>query len=106
MMAGIDIRTIVSVLGGDITGPDSANVPGPGHSPNDRSLSIKVNSRSGQIIVCSHAGDDWRLCKDYVLERLGLARWDDDRANIRTPFVVTNAGTDADKEKKKAAALR
>jgi hypothetical protein len=102
----IDIRMIVSVLGGDVTGRDSANVPGPGHSKNDRSLSIKVNSRSGQIIVCSHAGDDWRLCKDYVLERLGLARWNDDRANTRTPLVLINAGPDADKEKKKAAALR
>lgn len=102
----IDIRTIVSVLGGDVTGRYSANVPGPGHSPNDRSLSIKVSSRSGQIIVCSHAGDDWRVCKDHVLERVGLARWDDNRTHIRAPFVVINAGPNADKEKKKAAALR
>lgn len=101
----IDIRTIVSVLGGEVTGRDSANVPGPGHSKNDRSLSIRINS-SGQIIVCSHAGDDWRVCKDYVLERLGLGKWDDDHARIRAPFVLINAGPDADKEKRKAIALR
>jgi hypothetical protein len=50
-MIPFDIRTIVSILGGDLTGPDSANVPGPGHSPNDRSLSIKVSSHTGQIIA-------------------------------------------------------
>jgi len=102
----IDIRTIVSILGGDLTGPDSANVPGPGHSPNDRSLSIKVNSHTGQIIVCSHAGDDWRACKDYVRERLGLAKWSDDSNQPRPPFVLINGGPDLDKEKKKAVALR
>jgi hypothetical protein len=101
----IDIRTIASILGGDVTGRDSANVPGPGHSKNDRSLSLRINS-SSQIIVCSHAGDDWRVCKDYVLERRGLAKWDDDRISTRTPFVLINAGPDADKEKKKAAAIR
>jgi hypothetical protein len=105
-MIPIDIRTIISVLGGDVTGRNSANVPGPGHSKNDRSLSITIDSRSGQIIVCSHAGDDWKACKDYVLERLGLGKWGDDRAQPRAPFVLINAGPDADKEKKKAVALR
>jgi putative DNA primase/helicase len=105
-MIPFDIRTIVSILGGDLTGPDSANVPGPGHSPNDRSLSIKVSSHTGQIIVCSHAGDDWRLCKDYVRERLGLAKWSDDCTQPRPPFVLINAGPDLEKEKKKAVALR
>jgi putative DNA primase/helicase len=105
-MIVIDIRMMVSVLGGDVTGRNSANVPGPGHSEKDRSLSIKVNGRSGQIIVCSHAGDDWRLCKDYIRERLGLGKWSDDGIEPRGPLVLINAGPDADKEKKKAVALR
>jgi hypothetical protein len=105
-MSAIDSRTIVSVLGGDVTGRDSCNVPGPGHSKNDRSLSIRIDGRSGQIIVCSHAGDDWKACKHYVLDRLGLAKRGDDRNQPREPFVLINTGPDAEKEKKKAFALR
>jgi hypothetical protein len=84
MMSALDIHAIVRTLGGDLIGPDSANVPGPGHNPNDRSLSIRrVDRDSGQIIVFSHAGDDWQLCKDYIRERLGLAKWSDDRTQPR-----------------------
>ena len=42
---------------------------GPGHSSKDRSLSILITG-SG-FIVHSFAGDDWRVCKDYVRSRLG-----------------------------------
>jgi hypothetical protein len=101
----LDIRTIASILGGDVIGKNSCNVPGPGHSKADRSLSITIDDRQGRIIVCSHAGDDWKVCKDYVRERLGLDQWEriGDR---RSTFVVINSGIDDDKEKKKAFALR
>jgi putative DNA primase/helicase len=101
----IDLRTIANVLGGNVTGRDSVNVPGPGHSKNDRSLSIRIDSHSGQIIVYSHAGDGWRVCKEYVLERLGFGKCSNDPNQLRAPFVVTS-GPDAEKEKKKAIALR
>jgi hypothetical protein len=28
------------------------------------------------FLIYSHAGDDWRKCRDYVREQLGLPRWD------------------------------
>lgn len=99
----IDVRTLVGILGGDVTGRDSANVPGPGHSENDRSLSIRIDSRLAQIIVYSHAGDDWKACKDYVFERLGLERGSDYRAQPHHHF---EAGPDADKKKKTDGALK
>jgi len=52
-----DARTIAKVMGGDVNG-DGALVPGPGHSPKDRSLSVKPDpaARDG-FIVHSFAGD-------------------------------------------------
>jgi putative DNA primase/helicase len=102
-MNSLTPRQITAILGGDITGRTSCNVPGPGHSKADRSLSITIDR--GRIIVCSHAGDDWKTCKDYVRERLGLGQWERD-ADRPSPFVVINSGPNTDKEKKKAFALR
>jgi putative DNA primase/helicase len=61
------------MMGGEVTSRDSVNAPGPGHSPQDRSLSISI--RRGRICVFSHCGDDWRLCRDYVLDGLRLEPW-------------------------------
>jgi putative DNA primase/helicase len=99
----IDVRTIVNVLGGDITGRDSANVPGPSHSKNDRSLSVIIDRRSGRIVVFSHAGDDWRTCINYVFDRLGLAKYTG--ACQTTPLVGVNFGTE-NKKDRTAVALR
>src|SRR4051812_24793182 len=104
-MTALDPRSIVGIMGGAVTGPDSCNVPGPAHGPGDLSLSIRVDRRQGRIIVFSHAGNDWKICKDYVRETLGLDKCD--RDSDRSPtFVVINSGIDDDKEKKKASALR
>lgn len=47
--------------------------PGPGHSRDDRSLSILLTPGAPDgFTVHSHAGDDWRECRDYVKDRLGL----------------------------------
>ena len=101
-MSALDIRQIASVLGGDVISRTSCNVPGPGHSKSDRSLTITVDR--DRLIVHSHAGDDWKVCKDYIRERLGLDRWE--RGRDRQPtFVVINSRPDNDKEKKKAFAL-
>jgi putative DNA primase/helicase len=105
-MSALDPRTIASILGGDVTGRNSCNVPGPGHSKGDRSLSITIDDRQDRIIVCSHAGDDWKVCKEYVRERLGLDQWERGNNTQRSTFVVINSGPDHDKEKKKAFALR
>lgn len=66
------LREIAAALGGEVT-RGSVSAPGPGHSRRDRSLSIRpsVNSPEG-FLVFSHAGDDFRECRDYVRLRLGL----------------------------------
>jgi hypothetical protein len=69
----IDLRTIARALGGEVSGRQVL-APGPSHSPQDRSLSVRP--AGDDFIVYSHAGDDWRLCRDYVRQRLGLPEWE------------------------------
>jgi hypothetical protein len=66
------IKQIAHIMGGEAYG-DHALVPGPGHRPRDRSLSIKLepNAPDG-FLVHSFAGDDWVRCKDYVRAKLGI----------------------------------
>jgi putative DNA primase/helicase len=73
----VGLQTLRAVLGGDISGGQLL-CPGPGHSPRDRSLAVKPATRG--FLIHSFAGDDWRQCRDYVRERLGLPprqRWRD-----------------------------
>lgn len=64
-------------LGGEVSGRDTILCPGPGHSPNDRSLSVKLDPKARDgFPTYSHAGDDWRTCRDHVRERLGLPAWE------------------------------
>jgi hypothetical protein len=104
----LDARKIAHTMGGDVTGRDSVNVPGPGHSKSDRSLSIRINARApGGFVVYSHAGDDPIECRDYVRERLGLEAWGHSGGRTRqTPFAATDAGPDPKKERNKQFALR
>ena len=64
-------NNIAAALGGRVVDRDSVLAPGPGHSAKDRSLSVKLTS-DGDVIVHSFAGDDWQMCRDYVLDRLGM----------------------------------
>jgi len=53
------LAPIVRALGGDLyAGGRRANVPGPGHSGEDRSVSLLLSR--GRVIVHSFADDDWR----------------------------------------------
>jgi putative DNA primase/helicase len=69
----IDLRLLQRALGGEICSGQLL-CPGPGHSARDRSLAVKPDGNGG-FIVHSHAGDDWRDCRDYVSEKLGLSQW-------------------------------
>jgi hypothetical protein len=70
-----NIRHIARIMGGEAHG-DHARVPGPGHSPKDRSLSINLDpSAPDGFLVYSFSGDDWLRCKDYVRGKLGLPAW-------------------------------
>ena len=70
------LENIARILGGDVHGSGAgryAMVPGPGHSAKDRSLRIDLGSQHPDgFLVYSHAGDDHRVCKDYIREKLSL----------------------------------
>lgn len=67
----MDLRSAAHALGGEVVGR-SILCPGPGHSRQDRSLSILFNaSAPGGFTLHSHAGDEFGLCRDYVRDRLG-----------------------------------
>ena len=71
----LTLQDIAHALGGEVTG-SQAQVPGPGHSSKDRSLSIKLETNApGGFLVNSFSGDDPLRCKDYVREKLGLPAW-------------------------------
>jgi Toprim domain-containing protein len=92
-------HSIVAVMGGDVTGCNSCNVPGPNHSPNDRSLSILITPRG--LVVHSHAGDDWRECRDHTYNKLGVGN--DWKPDIAPPDDLTG---DDDQERRKKLALK
>jgi putative DNA primase/helicase len=72
----LDLRSVARALGGEISGRQIL-APGPGHRPQDRSLSIRIEPGApAGFIVFSFAGDDPFACKDYVRERLGLPEWE------------------------------
>lgn len=103
-MKTIEPRNIAIALGGEVTGPNSVNVPGPGHGPADRSLSIKIDPRApGGYVVFSHAGDNPIECRDYVRRRLGLAEWCPGGGS-RDALVVI--GPNDDKLRMKSSALK
>jgi putative DNA primase/helicase len=70
----ISLQQVARVLGGVVSG-GSVLCPGPGHSPRDRSLSVTLSQTSpADFIVHSHAGDDWRVCRDFVMKRIGYEK--------------------------------
>lgn len=69
-MTGADLHSIARALGGEVRG-DKALVPGPGHSPKDRSLSLKIGA-DGRVIWHSFAGDRWEDVRPH-LARAGLS---------------------------------
>ena len=72
----IDVREIAMALGGQVAGPNTILAPGPGHSLRDRSLAVRLDPSAPDGFVCfSHAGDDWRDCRDHVRMKLGLPAW-------------------------------
>jgi putative DNA primase/helicase len=70
-----DLRSLARALDGEVVGAQVL-APGPGgHSRKDRSLSVRLSPTAPDgFLAFSHAGDDWRACRDYVRERLGLSR--------------------------------
>jgi putative DNA primase/helicase len=68
------ISKIADLLGGEAFG-DQVRCPGPGHSCDDRSLSVRPDCAAPDgFLVHSFAGDDAIVCKDFVRGKLGLER--------------------------------
>jgi hypothetical protein len=89
----MDLRTIARALGGEVIGRDQVLAPGPEHRPKDRSLSVRLSPHApGGFIVHSHAGDDWRVCRDHVIRRLAIVhapeRQPSDRSATARPLRV------------------
>jgi putative DNA primase/helicase len=81
----VNLRDVARALGGELSGRQVL-APGPGHSPRDRSLAVRLSrSAPDGLLVFSHCGDDWRLCREHVGARLGLARCRPDRAALVAP---------------------
>ncbi|ADH89262.1 virulence-associated protein E [Ancylobacter novellus DSM 506] len=81
------LRNLARALGGNIAGHNTVACPGPGHSRHDRSLSVTFTG--DDFVVNSFAGDDWRVCRDYVRASLGLT---DEAPAPRPPSLI--AATD------------
>ena len=57
---GVNMMTLTEIarrLGGEVSGRQ-VSYPGPGHSSEDRSLSVKLNVKGDDIVVYSHSDDD------------------------------------------------
>ncbi len=69
------LRSFAAALGGEISG-DRVLAPGPGHSCRDRSMAVWLDANSPDGFRChSFAGDDFKLCRDHVRERLAMPGW-------------------------------
>src|SRR5262245_36142191 len=72
----MNIRALAAALGGDVASAKPVSAPGTGHSPRDRSLSVKLDASAPDgFLAYSHSGDDWKDCRDYVRSRLGMPEW-------------------------------
>ena len=100
-LSNLSLQQLAGALGGDVSG-GQVLAPGPGHSAKDRSMAVKLTADG--YTVHSHAGDDWKACRDYVHERLGLAP--DIPRHQRSPFIIVADNTDEERAKKQAAALK
>jgi hypothetical protein len=85
------INKVAELLGGDVSN-NEALVPGPGHSAEDRSLAIRLDSAAPDgFVVHSFADDDAIVCRDYVRQKLELPKFEPKKkANGSTkPFSPT-----------------
>ncbi|MBU1540463.1 MAG: toprim domain-containing protein [Alphaproteobacteria bacterium] len=62
------LHRLVVALGGDLyAGGFRANVPAPGHSAQDRSVSLLLTQ--GRVVVHGFGGADWRIVRDWLQDQ-------------------------------------
>jgi putative DNA primase/helicase len=103
----MNLTQIARALGGEISN-GQVLAPGPGHSPKDRSLYARLSADAPDgLLVGSFAGDDWRTCKDYVRQRLGMPPFDDQAAAaLPRERISRPAEPEPSEDRKRDAALR
>ena len=99
----MDLRSIAAALNGDVVG-GQVLAPGPGHGPRDRSLAVRPGFRGQRdTFIChSFAGDDWKECRDFIRQKLGLPD-DAPRRKAAEPAPAIRVSTDDAKIKKARA---
>ena len=73
---------VAKSLGGEVSG-GQVLAPGPGHSATDRSLSIKLDDKAPEGFLVHSFADDDVACRDYVRQRLGLAKPEPKKGNSK-----------------------
>lgn len=87
------LKSIVTALGGDLyAGGLQANVPGPGHSRQDRSVSLLL--RGDRVVIHSFGAADWQAVRDDLCRRALITR---DGRLIATAGPSSHAGPSSPK---------
>jgi AAA domain-containing protein len=69
------LAQIAQALGGEVRA-GQVRAPGPGHTPHDRSMTVKLSASAPDgFVVNSFAGNDAIECRDYVRAKLGMPAW-------------------------------
>lgn len=96
-MTQLSLQMIAQALDGRVVGK-TVRAPGPGHSKHDDSLAVALADNDDGFVVTSHAGDDFRECKDYVRERLGLDEFGAGRRELDPDELARRAQSRAEAE--------
>src|SRR4051812_42136877 len=103
----MDLQMIARALGGEVCGRQ-VRAPGPGHTRQDRSLSIRFDPCAPDgFLTYSFSGDDWRTCRDHVRDHLRLPAWNKGRreAAVDLAAISSARGKDAAEGTAKALAI-
>lgn len=70
------IERVAELPGGEACG-EQVLAPGPGHSAEDRSLSVKLDDDAADgFVINTFSGDDVAACRDHVRQKLGLPKFE------------------------------
>jgi hypothetical protein len=98
------LRPIVRALGGDLyAGGRRANIPAPGHSRADRSVSLWL--KNGRVIVHTFGDADWRTVMDE-LRRLRLVEGDGPAPSGLREATASRGAVDLSTRERQAVAAR
>jgi hypothetical protein len=93
-MSKVNLSQLAVALNGQVV-QHGILCPGPGHSSADRSL--RITFKGDEILVHSFSGDDWRICKDFVRERLVLGNAIRDKPSNEFPLSANLTMSDAER---------